>query len=715
MSLMLAKKFMAHGFPVIPVPYGTKAPVIKDWPNVMVTPENVAQYFTDQPQNIAVILGKEKSMLVDLDIDHPQARHFANWYAPKTGYVYGRASNPGSHWLYTSLDEAGTAKFDHPELGMLLELRGKGCASILPGSGHPSGEKYTAETEQQPAAIAYKEIYKAAALVAACTLMTLRWPAKGARQNAALAFAGMLCKAGYTAEQVCSAVYYTAEYANDEEATKRRSAADDTVKKFQQGILVAGISALESCMSEADTNCLKKWLAVSTKSEVEEMVAELNEKHAFIIVGGSQRILTFKKDVVNGDKTISFMKLDAFKGFYKKDKVCVGYDKNGPIIKSIADVWLSHEMRRTYEDMVFEPGRTLPPAVFNYWQGYGVEPGPDETKCEKFLAHLHQIICSGNEEHFLWLVAWLAQMVQEPAKKPGTAIVLIGPQGAGKTCIGEYIGQIFKPHYLKINNSRHLLGNFNAHQDGIIFAMCEEAFLAGDKNAQGVLKDMVTSESMMIERKGVDPVKSKNCLHLFITSNNPWVVSASTDDRRFFVLEVSGAVANDRKYFSELMKEQAGNGPAALLAFLQNYDYSGTELHKPPHTEALVMQKIETLEPIAKVLYKFLTQGHLHPKSKVWPEWIETEQFCDLCFAGTKKVGVADKGLQTKFGMSLTKYLGSLKKEKKTLPEINPDTGVPYDIAVGGSKTQQMVYILPSLEECRKRFTQLTGIPFKEQ
>lgn len=715
MSKNLAEKYLALKLPIVPVPYKQKGPILQGWPDLVISEHNVSDYFDEAPKNVSVLLGKEESRILDLDLDCLEAVKFGGLFSPKTGFVYGHLSKPNSHMLYRSVDEeVKSARFEHPEMGVLLEIRGKGCCTLLPGSTHPNGEVYEPfPASAELAQVSGEELYRSAALIAVCSLMTIRWPATGSRNSAALGLSGMLCKAGYDADQVVSAVYHVAKHACDEEADKRREAASDTVKKHASGGTVGGISILKNVVSEDVSVCLAKWLKTSPAEEISEAVEKMNEKYAFIIVGGGQRIVKFGKDPISDTKSIEFMKVDAFRGLNKNPKLCVGLTKNGPLMKSIGEVWLDHPKRRSYESLTFEPGREVDASTLNFWQGMGVEPDPGMS-CELFLEHLHKIVCNGDEDIFFWLVGWLAQMAQNPGEKPGTAVIMTGPQGAGKTCVGEYIGEMFKPHYLKISNSKHLLGNFNAHQQGIVFLLCEEAFLAGDKSTQGVLKDLITSPDMLVERKGVDAVKAKNCLHLMATSNNPWVISADTDERRFLVLEVSGEVANDWSYFATLKHEQENGGPAGLLAFLLSFDYSKLDLHKPPITAALIAQKLESLDPLGKIVYKFLCEGHIHAKSQEWPLWIETEQFCDISFAGTKKIGQADKSLQTKFGMNIQKYLGPLKKEKKTIVEVDHETGVPINVSIGGNKSQKMVYILPDLQQCRTTFTARTGIDFPE-
>ena len=65
----------------------------------------------------------------------------------------------------------------------------------------------------------------------------------------------------------------------------------------------------------------------------------------------------------------------------------------------------------------------------------------------------------------------------------------------------------------------------------------EEAFWAGDKQAEGKLKLLITSKLHMIERKGYEPYMVGNYARIYITSNNDWVVPATVDERRFAIFE----------------------------------------------------------------------------------------------------------------------------------------------------------------------------------
>jgi hypothetical protein len=64
----------------------------------------------------------------------------------------------------------------------------------------------------------------------------------------------------------------------------------------------------------------------------------------------------------------------------------------------------------------------------------------------------------------------------------------------------------------------------------------EEAFWAGDKAAAGALKNLITEDEIMFERKGVDAISAFT--RLIFTSNEDWAAPVGVDERRFLVVEV---------------------------------------------------------------------------------------------------------------------------------------------------------------------------------
>ena len=87
-----------------------------------------------------------------------------------------------------------------------------------------------------------------------------------------------------------------------------------------------------------------------------------------------------------------------------------------------------------------------------------------------------------------WLWSWFAQLAQEPHRKPGTAVVLRGAQGVGKSKTGEVIGSLFGEHYTQVSEPRFVTGRFNSHLRRCLLLHCDEAFWAGDRQAEAKLK-----------------------------------------------------------------------------------------------------------------------------------------------------------------------------------------------------------------------------------
>jgi Mesyanzhinovviridae DNA primase len=124
----------------------------------------------------------------------------------------------------------------------------------------------------------------------------------------------------------------------------------------------------------------------------------------------------------------------------------------------------------------------------------------------------------------------------------------------------------------------------------------DQAFFAGDKAHVGVLKSLITEESLTVEGKGSNIVQAPNYLHIMMASNEEWVVPADLHDRRFFVLAVGDEHRGDRAYWDALYNELENSGYDAMLHELLSMNISGFNVRSVPQTEGLQEQKQETLD-----------------------------------------------------------------------------------------------------------------------
>lgn len=349
--------------------------------------------------------------------------------------------------------------------------------------------------------------------------------------------------------------------------------------------------------------------------------------------------------------------------------------KNGSRSVPASKLWMEHPKRRTFDRIVFDPTRAplcgIPStngggvADFNLWPGFAVTPS-SEGSCARFLAHLREMVCCGNALAFDWVEMWLAAIMQHPERLSGTALVLRGVQGAGKTIVGEIVGAILGPRlYTVVSGTEELTGRFNAHQEGRLLVQVEEAFFAGDPRIVGKIKNMITAPVVRIERKHVDAFTINNYARIIITSNEGWVIPAGEGERRFMVLDVSPLKAKDRDYFSALHKEVFQEGGLARLLHHLKHDVTvdWDVISRPLGTDALRDQQVQSLDPAKRWLLELLNDatlpGDLKGEGKAWAE--EVRQSYERYM---KDKGVGRRASSEALGRMLSEY-GVEKKDRR--------------------------------------------------
>ncbi len=238
-------------------------------------------------------------------------------------------------------------------------------------------------------------------------------------------------------------------------------------------------------------------------------VAEINRDHAVVHTGGDVVIAREYVDASSGHRTVSFLRPEKAKLWYANSFITV-QTAEGPKRKALWPHWLSHSQRRQYDGVTFEPvapgeqphtGR-----AYNLFTGWAVEPDPrGKDGCPLFLNHLLEVV-GGDETHYNWLIAWLADAVQHPAVRPGTGVILQAGQGAGKSIIGQYLGAMYGGAYVYIGNRNQLAGKFNKLFQAKLLIVGDEVVFARDHAAANYLKSLVTEDVMTVEPKGIELV-----------------------------------------------------------------------------------------------------------------------------------------------------------------------------------------------------------------
>ena len=443
---------------------------------------------------------------------------------------------------------------------------------------------------------------------------------------------------------------------------------------------------------------------------VDPWLRMLNEKHAVIAdIGGKCRIISEVMDPALNRTKISKQSFEDFRNRYRNRRVVVGTNDNGqPIEKPVGTWWIDHPARRQFETLLFAPGREIEEA-YNLWRGFACDAVPG-NRHEPFLAHILQNVCENNMDHYRWLVGWMARAVQHPDGPGEVAVVLRGKRGTGKSFFAKEFGKLWGRHYLQVSDSKHLVGSFNAHLRDTVVLFGDEAFFAGDKKHESVLKTLITEEHLVIEGKGIDAEAAPNYVHLILASNENWVVPAGLDERRFFVLEVGEGKKQNHAYFKHIKDELDNGGRENLLNFLLTYDLSEFEVRAVPQTQALMDQKILSMDAEVQWMFEKVLEGRLLMQDTEWREKVLKDALYDDYLNELRDQGRNFRMSRTAFGRFLTRVLpAGWPKSKQEMAEIPWTNEHGFEVMI---KKRAYVYYLPTLEEVREHWDRHMGGPF---
>jgi len=429
---------------------------------------------------------------------------------------------------------------------------------------------------------------------------------------------------------------------------------------------------------------------------IDPKLLELNERHAVIAdISGRCMVVSEIFDHNMGRVRISRQTFEHFSNRYLNEKI---ESEDGKFSAPIGRWWLHHPRRRQYESLVFAPGQDIPGA-YNMWRGFAVESKAGD--CSVFLDHMKNVLCKGDEEAYQYLLFWMANAVQRPAEPGQVAVVLKGRMGTGKSFFSSTFGSLFGRHYIAVSDSKHLVGSFNAHLRDCVILFADEAFYAGDKKHEAILKTLITESSLAIESKGYDIEIQKNCTHLIMASNESWAVPVDMDDRRFFVLDVSDERMQDRSYFREMAQSMRAGGSSALLNFLQSLPLDDFDVRNRPKTAALRKEKLLSMSMEMDWWYGCLREGRVLLGDGEWPPYVLTDALQASMMRHCKiwKTYSA-RSSQTRLGQFLRKVLPQPLKKRRLMGISGYKDADGRDVTVENG----VALLLPPLEACRKRW-----------
>lgn len=603
-----------------------------------------------------------KAIDIDVDGDSPYLGQALDYFLPKTPYVWGRASKKKSHRVYMLHEDFDRALFgpmlrylkkltagEIDEKSYSVEVRGgkpeNGLFSVLPGSVHPSGEHVEWNEELDPTVggsfVEFPALLRGLRLAVSASIIAPYW-SPGNRNDISLALSGVLWRIRSSTLGACNlspdeeppegmfvldyddaeAIFKCLiELTGDKHGDERQRFLNlkNTWRKLEgeSGAKVTGGKVLAELIGDPEVGerVVRALYRLLSDNEAAETIEKLAERYVMWYGPG----VLIDLQMIQNNRSNPYMTKEQTLNSMGGKTVKIG-DTRVPIAKLLFTSPIVHRVG----GLTFDPSSTdlivnvpYEGAMVNQWRGFATEPATQQISNEEikpFYDYIRDIIANGNEDHAHWVFSWLADFIKFPDKKPGTALVLVGVEGTGKSLLGECIlSKIIGPvHSGQTNSVNTLTHNFNTIIDNKIFIQCDEAVHSYQKDVASRLKSIITDANFIVESKGINAYIKPNHMRFLFTSNEEHAalfVAPSKYERRFTILKVSSAQAGKKKEYWIPFTEWIKISLPKIMRWLQDYRYDRVLIMHPIETEAKLELQRTSLDPEVQWILTRIVEG----------------------------------------------------------------------------------------------------------
>lgn len=429
------------------------------------------------------------------------------------------------------------------------------------------------------------------------------------------------------------------------------------------------------------------------------LLERMNARHSKTFYG--QKVLVWTEQIgENGRREFVLCSTQEFDKIYEHRSVPVG-DKQVPLGRW----WRTHKGHMRSRGFHMRPDLPSGPQgmdePFNIWSGWGIEPAPGDWSAYGRL--IRDGLCAGDGGHAEYVLDWIALLLQRPTELHKVALVFRGAKGSGKSTLGLALKMALGNHAAKADSADAVTGNFNWHLKDKVFLLAEEVKWMQGRGGEGTLKSLITDPERTYESKGINAVQGFNYVSMMITSNEDWVVPASLgDERRFAVFNVSKGLIGDSKLWERLYVGYSGSlrpGPiAAMMYELLRRDLTMFDpIRQAPRTDALAQQAIESMGYVEQWWYDRLSEGE--------PPGVMGEP--GGWRGGGVQVPTQEAYRDFRDTIPRGRHVPSRDAVGRRLAELGIRK-VRSSKAVDGQRPY--MWVLPPLEEARRRFTETLGM-----
>ena len=554
--------------------YGSKA-VAESWTQRLNKQIKSVEQIKDYT-NINIATGRE-SLIVDVDLDCPEANLLADYFLPKTELEFGRESTPRAHRLFKVIDltikhTRTYCSFTDPKKSMLVEVRANKHYTMCWGQ-YENQEKVVWSNSGLPTEISWEALNKAVALLGVASVILRMYAKEGLRNEYIRKMVATLWQHKLEKSDAENIVRAVTIAANDD--TEERLARVADVYKRDRTEQLQGLPALaaEFNWKEDEIKDFKKLLFKITGRDVTpEFTHEFVNRIAYMM------------------KQKKYYDLED-KEMYDAEAIDVKYAKKFPNYTPLK-WWKMHPDSEVCVNFTYKPGdqnrfvNVGKKLMINVYEKNDLQPD-NKVDTDVYYDLLKTVIPHDAERnHFL---DWKAYQYQNPGKKIRHALILQSDEFQ----LGK--GSLFDVHrdILGHGNTRKIeleeaLDKGKGYLINAITVLIDEAKSSGSWSEKAklinTLKTIISEGSIGVRQLYKEYAEQDTCTNYWINTNYRDAFPLPYNEVRYWVYFSPGK-RNDNLLDRFHLHREEHNLAAGIYADLLDRDLSKFKpLGVAPHT-----------------------------------------------------------------------------------------------------------------------------------
>jgi hypothetical protein len=555
--------------------------------------------------NVNIATGGD-SLIVDVDLDCPEALELADAFLNPTGMEFGRESTPRSHRLYKVIDLTKKHTrvyfdFKQKEKSMLVEFRANKHYTMC-GGQYDNGEKVVWSKYEAPIEITYDTLHKQLSKLAVACVIRRKFANEGMRNEYWKLVIATLWYHKIKEEDCLNIVEAICSVTGDD--INERLARVKNIYAKERNEQLQGLTTLAKTFNWSDDEV----------KDFKKLLFKITGRHLLPAFTNE-----FVKRIAYMMKQKKYYDLED-KEMYDAEAIDVKYSKHFEGRYTPLKYWKQHKDSRVCVDFAYKPDNDQrfitvnKKLMINVYEKHDLQPNP-KADTDLFDALVKHVIPHDDyREHFL---NWFTYPIQNPGKKIRHAILLQSDEFQ----LGK--GSLFDIH-------RDLLGLQNTNKIDLKEALdkakgylinrqtvlIDEAKASGSWNEKNMflntLKTLITEGKAGIRQLYKDYSEQDTCTNYWINTNYRDAFPLPYNEVRYFVY-FSGAKRNANLLEEFHEARLYGDLNSGVLAKLMDRNLSKFKpLGIAPETPYLLEMRKMADRPIADYIREEFEQG-MHP------------------------------------------------------------------------------------------------------